>query len=208
MESLRNEILTLASQAAQSHPETELFSEITNVFRRQDLRLSRPASSPHLVEFVVDDVIRKDGSTPGIDLYNKIETLHNRKVSMWMSSYMHLLRIFGNESVHERYDDRLPSELTENDFHHLPLCLNRVLRFRWIRNRNLNPNAKRGPGPKTEPPPHDNTTTIPKKFCFEGLAPWLYSLALWIVLERGTLVLFPGPNIPELLRASERELYR
>ena len=132
MESLRNEILTLASQAAQSHPETELFSEITNVFRRQDLRsFEAGVLARRLVEFVVDDVIRKDGSTPGIDLYNKIETLHNRKVSMWMSSYMHLLRIFGNESVHERYDDRLPSELTENDFIISLFCLNRVLRF-WL----------------------------------------------------------------------------
>ena len=29
---------------------------------------------------------------------------------------MHVLRIFGNESAHERNKDRMPSELTENDF--------------------------------------------------------------------------------------------
>jgi hypothetical protein len=132
MESLRNEILTLASQAAQSHPKTELFSEIINVFRRDDLRsFEAGVLARRLVEFVVDDVIRKDGGTPGIDLYKKIETLHNRKVSMWMSSYMHLLRIFGNESVHEHNDDKLPRELTENDFIISLFCLNRVLRF-WL----------------------------------------------------------------------------
>ena len=132
MESLRNEILSLSSQAAQSHPETELFSEITNVFRRQDLRsFEAGVLARRLVEFVVDDVIRKDGGTPGIDLYKNIETLHNRNVSMWMSSYMHLLRIFGNESAHERDEDRLPRELTENDFIISLFCLNRVLRF-WL----------------------------------------------------------------------------
>ena len=132
MESLRNEILSLSSQAAQSHPKTELFSEITNVFRREDLRsFEAGVLARRLVEFVVNDVIRKDGGTPGIDLYKNIETLHNRNVSMWMSSYMHLLRIFGNESAHERDEDRLPRELTENDFIISLFCLNRVLRF-WL----------------------------------------------------------------------------
>ena len=132
MEALRTEILELASQAAERYPEAELFSEIINVFRREDLRsFEAGVLARRLVEFVVNDVIRKSGATPGIDLYKKIETLHNRKVSMWMSSYMHLLRIFGNESVHERDDSRLPRELTENDFIISLFCMNRVLRF-WL----------------------------------------------------------------------------
>ena len=135
MESLRNEILTLASQAARNHSDTELFSEIAKVFRRKDLRsFEAGVLARRLVEYVVDDIIGKNGPSPplpGIDLYKKIENLHNRKVSMWMSSYMHLLRIFGNESAHERDDGRLPSELTENDFIISLFCLNRVLRF-WL----------------------------------------------------------------------------
>ena len=132
MEALRKEILDLASQSALNHPEAELFNEIANVFRREDLRsFEAGVLARRLVEYVVDDVIRKDGGRPGIDLYKKIETLHNRRVSMWMSSYMHLLRIFGNESVHERDNERLPRELTENDFIISLFCLNRVLRF-WL----------------------------------------------------------------------------
>jgi hypothetical protein len=132
MEALRTEILELASQASEKYPEAELFSEIINVFRREDLRsFEAGVLARRLVEFVVNDIIRKSGATPGIDLYKKIETLHNRKVSMWMSSYMHLLRIFGNESVHERDDSRLPRELTENDFIISLFCMNRVLRF-WL----------------------------------------------------------------------------
>lgn len=132
IEALRKEILELASAVAETHSEVELFSEISNVFRREDLRsFEAGVLARRLVEYVVDDLIRQTGATPGIDLYKKIETLHNRKVSMWMSSYMHLLRIFGNESVHQRDDDRLPRDLTENDFIISLFCLNRVLRF-WL----------------------------------------------------------------------------
>ena len=84
-----------------------------------------------LIEFVVDDLIRSTGGTPGIDLFQKIETLHNRNIAQWISSYMHVLRIFGNESAHERNKDRVPSELTENDFIISLFCLNRVLQF-WL----------------------------------------------------------------------------
>jgi hypothetical protein len=132
MESLREEILILTAKAAKRHPKAELFSEITNVFRRQDMRsFEVGVLARRLVEYVVNDLIRKKGSKPNPDLYKNIETLHNRNVKMWMSSYMHVLRTFGNESVHENEDDRLPQELTDNDFIISLFCLNRVLRF-WM----------------------------------------------------------------------------
>ena len=51
-----------------------------------------------LIEHVVDDLIRSAGGKPGTDLFKKIESLHNRNAAQWISSYMHVLRIFGNES--------------------------------------------------------------------------------------------------------------
>ena len=80
---------------------------------------------------MVNNLIRSSGGTPGIDLFKKIETLHNRNIAQWISSYMHVLRIFGNESAHERNTHRMPSELTENDFIISLFCLNRVLQF-WL----------------------------------------------------------------------------
>lgn len=132
MESLRDDILNLSSQATHNNPKTKLFLEIQDVFRRPDLRsFEAGVLARRLIEFVVDDLIRSSGGSPGTDLFKKIETLHNRNIAQWISSYMHVLRIFGNESAHERNRDRNPSELTKNDFIISLFCLNRVLQF-WL----------------------------------------------------------------------------
>lgn len=132
MESLKNDILNLSAQACHNNPDIKLFLEIQDVFRRTDLRsFEAGVLARRLIEFVVDDLICSSGGTPGIDLFKKIETLHNRNIAQWISSYMHVLRIFGNESAHERNTHRMPSELTENDFIISLFCLNRVLQF-WL----------------------------------------------------------------------------
>ena len=128
----KNDILNLSAQACHNNPDIKLFLEIQDVFRRTDLRsFEAGVLARRLIEFVVDDLIRSSGGTPGIDLFKKIETLHNRNIAQWISSYMHVLRIFGNESAHERNTHRMPSELTENDFIISLFCLNRVLQF-WL----------------------------------------------------------------------------
>ena len=59
-----------------------LFLEIQDVFRRTDLRsFEAGVLARRLIEFVVDDLIRSSGDTPGIDLFKKIETLHNRNIA-------------------------------------------------------------------------------------------------------------------------------
>lgn len=132
MESLKNEILDLAGQASHKNPKVNLFREIQSVFRREDLRsFEAGVLARRLIEFIVDDLISSKEESTGIDLFKKIETLHNRNIAQWISSYMHVLRIFGNESAHERNKDRMPSELTENDFIISLFCLNRVLQF-WL----------------------------------------------------------------------------
>ena len=136
MESLKSEIINLTMQASHSYPKINLFAEIQSVFQRDDLRsFEAGVLARRLIEYVVDDLIRSSGGTPGIDLFKKIETLHNRNIAQWISSYMHVLRIFGNESAHERNKDRVPSELTENDFIISLFCLNRVLQF-WLESKN------------------------------------------------------------------------
>ena len=78
---------------------------------------------------MVNNLIRSSGGTPGIDLFKKTETLHNRNIAQWISSYMHVLRIFGNESADERNQGRVANELTENDFIISLFFLNRVLQI-------------------------------------------------------------------------------
>ena len=132
VKSLKKDIVDGARKAAHANCDVKLFSEIQEVFRRSDLRsFEAGVLARRLIEHVVDDLIRSAGGKPGTDLFKKIESLHNRKVAQWISSYMHVLRIFGNESAHERNNHRMPSELEENDFIISLFCLNRVLQF-WL----------------------------------------------------------------------------
>jgi hypothetical protein len=65
-------------------------------------------------------------------LYQQIDMLGEVGVADWMRSYMHTLRIFGNESAHERdATERRPRALTERDLAVCLFCLERVLTF-WL----------------------------------------------------------------------------
>jgi O-acetyl-ADP-ribose deacetylase (regulator of RNase III) len=86
--------------------------------------------SRRLVEFVADDLLRK--SKKGFDLYRKIDSLSERGVADWVRSYMHVLRILGNESAHEKdRGDRVPANIEEDDLTLCFFCLQRVLDF-WV----------------------------------------------------------------------------
>jgi hypothetical protein len=86
--------------------------------------------SRRLVEFVADDLLRKNKK--GFDLFRKIDSLSERGVADWMRSYMHVLRILGNESAHEKdKGDRIPATIDEADLTLCFFCLQRVLDF-WL----------------------------------------------------------------------------
>jgi len=86
-----------------------------------------------LVETVVADIF---GRPPkGFDLGKNIDTLAERHVADWIRSYMHVLRILGNESAHERQmDARYPPTVTDADLSVVLLCAKRIVEF-WIEHR-------------------------------------------------------------------------
>ncbi|MDP6946974.1 MAG: hypothetical protein QF464_22685, partial [Myxococcota bacterium] len=64
-------------------------------------------------------------------------------VSPWIRSYMHTLRIFGNEGAHHKDDDeRFPRALTEKDLALCLFCVLRVLSF-WVEFRQTQLQAPR-----------------------------------------------------------------
>lgn len=59
-----------------------------------------------LVEDMVAELLRRRDLKPHHELMRNIEELHKlRAISPWVASYMHGLRILGNESVHSRDSD-------------------------------------------------------------------------------------------------------
>ena len=86
-------------------------------------------ASRRILEFIVRDISQKK---VGTDLCGKIEELGTRDIAEWIRSYMHVLRVFGNESAHEKHKvSRKPPIVTESDMGLCLLCLHRVLDF-WL----------------------------------------------------------------------------
>lgn len=80
-----------------------------------------------LAETVADT--RHLGSS-GDDLHKKIENLTQTGIAPWLVSYLHTLRVIGNEVVHIRErGSRLPPALSEDDVTVCLFCVQRVAQF-------------------------------------------------------------------------------
>jgi len=88
-----------------------------------------------LVEFIAEDILKHNKGA----LYYKIEDIRsssNPKIAEWIPLYMHVLRVFGNESAHEiGVVDRIPTVVSESDLEICLFCICRLLNF-WIDFRN------------------------------------------------------------------------
>jgi hypothetical protein len=88
------------------------------------------ALARRLVEAIVQAIVHERGAKAEAELIKKIEALANHGVSPWMLSYMHLLRVFGNEAVHEKRKElRQPKTVNSWDLMVLLSCLDRVLEW-------------------------------------------------------------------------------
>jgi hypothetical protein len=86
-------------------------------------------ASRKVVEYVVEQVL-PDNELEGV-LWKNIDHLHGHRIAKWITSYMHVLRVFGNESAHKQAPDRYPSNIDQGDMLLCLFCLQRVLDF-WI----------------------------------------------------------------------------
>ena len=82
-----------------------------------------------LVEFLVNDLMADQKRS---ELYKRIDELGQLGIADWIRSYMHVLRIFGNESAHQRQRaGRVPISIDEPDLAVCLFCILRLLEF-WI----------------------------------------------------------------------------
>ena len=70
-----------------------------------------------LVELMVSDLAKKNNLIIGGELMSNIEKFREMKMAPWLLSYMHTLRVFGNEGVHVRLDGKTytPNNLSKSD---------------------------------------------------------------------------------------------
>lgn len=63
-------------------------------------------------------------------LYRQIQALSEAGIAKWISSYLHVLRVFGNESAHEtRGDGKRPPVVEDSDLVVCLVCMHRLLSF-------------------------------------------------------------------------------
>lgn len=63
-------------------------------------------------------------------LFRQIQALSEVGIAKWISSYLHVLRVFGNESAHEsRSDDQRPPNVEDSDLVVCLVCTQRLLAF-------------------------------------------------------------------------------
>ncbi|NBV87764.1 MAG: DUF4145 domain-containing protein, partial [Verrucomicrobia bacterium] len=87
------------------------------------------ALARRLVEAIVQGVAAEKGAKAEAELIKNIDGLAPHGVAPWMLSYMHTLRVFGNEAVHEKQKERHPRAVNKWDLMVLLLCLDRVLEW-------------------------------------------------------------------------------
>lgn len=113
------------------------FGELEDLLTRDDVSFITVAGvSRRVVEALMCEALNVFGEDISGELIRNIEALSKHKVSPWILSYLHMLRIFGNEAVHEKPIDRRPSSVNQGDFSVLLVCLDQVLEWwvEWLEN--------------------------------------------------------------------------
>ena len=96
-------------------------------------------SCRRIAEYMVNDIIDILGDDSGIlksSLYNKIKYVSEKlRMSLWMKSYMDIIRIIGNTSAHDKnIKGYLPLHPNENDLNILICCLANIVMY-WKNER-------------------------------------------------------------------------
>ena len=113
------------------------FGELADLLTRDDGSFVTVAGvSRRVVEALMFEALDAAGEDVSGELIRNIDALSKLKVAPWVLSYLHVLRIFGNEAVHEKPQDRRPSSVNQGDFGVLLVCLDQILEWwvEWLEN--------------------------------------------------------------------------
>ncbi|MDS3862203.1 DUF4145 domain-containing protein [Thermosynechococcaceae cyanobacterium BACA0444] len=86
-----------------------------------------------LTELMIDNLLQElEFDLLRVSLYRKIGYLKDIGIAEWITSYMHVLRVFGNESAHHQDQAcRRPAVISQSDLGLCLFCIERLLDF-WL----------------------------------------------------------------------------
>jgi len=135
-EGVRDEVLKLLDRVIDTTEQQTIgvFWDLRSVLKSPDSRsLHQGIASRNFVEVLVDRLVETKGD---IDLKTRIDRVPDKEIAPWIASYMHVLRIFGNESAHDRSKSkRTPASINEADLALCLFCIQRLLDFYLLLSR-------------------------------------------------------------------------
>lgn len=110
-------------------PDSNIFNELINAMNDNESRSYQVGIlGRRLLEFILNDLV----PGTGFSVYQRIQLSKEKGIAEWIISYMHLIRIFGNESAHQQSESlRIPSLPDEEDLMMNLVAINRILEF-WL----------------------------------------------------------------------------
>jgi hypothetical protein len=107
----------------------QLIQELRHTLRKEQIRSYEIGIlSRRMVEHILNDLAGSQSLSGA--LYKQIDQSADWGVASWVRSYMHVLRLFGNEAAHEKTKgSRHPPEMDASDLAICLFCLQRVVGF-------------------------------------------------------------------------------
>jgi hypothetical protein len=88
-----------------------------------------------LTERLLNEIYDNESDFGTMSLFHKIKRMSELNVAKWVISYLHVIRIFGNESAHEiGTENQIPKSIDERDLSLLLFCMQRIVEF-WVQNK-------------------------------------------------------------------------
>lgn len=129
IESIKKEIIWEISKINSEIHQVQVFIDLKRIISSEFQAYELGGISRKVVEHILNDLIPVNEQK--FELYKKIDSLKGYvNAAQWIVSYLHMLRIFGNEALHDKKDKNItPEYIDVNDLTVCLFCLQRILNF-------------------------------------------------------------------------------
>jgi len=128
---------SIQDHASMSFIRSETFKFIKYTFNSKDAKsVIYGIACRRLTEKLLSDIYILEEGFKNLSFFLKIKRMTELNVARWIISYLHVIRIFGNESAHEiGAENQIPRIIEDRDLSLLLFCMQRIVEF-WVQNKN------------------------------------------------------------------------
>jgi hypothetical protein len=125
---LKSDLEKCVDEVIELHKEDEVFSDLKRVLNSDFRPFEFGAITRKTIEKLIERI--EPPSTKEYELYKRIDLLANIGISPWILSYLHTIRVFGNEAVHTKdRNKRIPEYVDEKDLEVGMYCMAKIINF-------------------------------------------------------------------------------